>query len=306
MNGFVCLDKPQGITSFIAAARVKRILGEKKAGHTGTLDPLATGVLPVAVGSATRFIELIPDHDKAYRATFLFGKSTDTLDITGNVLSETAVSVKREDVEAVLPLFTGESMQLPPMYSALKKDGVRLYELARQGKEVEREKRKIRIDSLSLVGQNGNEYTVDVSCSAGTYIRSLIFDIGEKLGCPAVMTALTRTKANGIPLEKCVTIEELEKLKNEGRLEEAIIPVDKLLSYPAVYVTKPQTVRFSNGGELDLDRVKCAKTDGLRLVYSPERVFLGVGRVNLESGALEVKKVIPGSQGDTNPGSGGT
>lgn len=297
MNGFVCLDKPQGITSFVAAAKVRRILGEKKTGHTGTLDPLATGVLPVAFGSATRFIELIPDHDKVYRATFLLGKSTDTLDITGNVLCQSKVTVKKEDVEAVLPGFLGESMQLPPMYSALKKDGVRLYELARQGKEVERERRKINIFSLSLVGQNANEYTIDVSCSAGTYIRSLIADIGEKLGCPAVMTALTRTKANGIPLGKCVTIEELERLKNEDRLFEAVIPVDKLLSYPSVSVTKPQAIRFSNGGELDLDRIKCNKTDGFRLVYSPDKVFLGVGEIRTESGVMAVKKVIPGYTG---------
>lgn len=297
MNGFVCLNKPQGITSFVAAAKVRRIFGEKKTGHTGTLDPLATGVLPIALGSATRFIELIPDHDKAYRATFLLGKSTDTLDITGTVLCESEVSVKKEDVEAVLPLFIGESMQLPPMYSALKKDGVRLYKLARQGKEVEREKRKIRIDALSLVGQNGNEYTIDVSCSAGTYIRSLIADIGEKLGCPAVMTGLTRTKANGIGLEKCVTLEELETLKSERRLQEAVIPVDKLLCYPKVFVTKPQAIRFSNGGELDLERIKCDKTDGFRLVYSPEKVFLGVGEIRTESGMMTVKKVIPGYSG---------
>ena len=297
LNGFVCLDKPQGITSFVAAAKVRRILGEKKTGHTGTLDPLATGVLPVAFGSATRFIELIPDHDKAYRATFLLGKSTDTLDITGNVLCQSKVTVKKEDVEAVLPGFLGESMQLPPMYSALKKDGVRLYELARQGKEVERERRKINIFSLGLVGQNANEYTIEVSCSAGTYIRSLIADIGEKLGCPAVMTALTRTKANGIPLGKCVTIEELERLKNEDRLMEAVIPVDELLSYPSVFVTKPQAIRFSNGGELDLDRIKCNKTDGFRLVYSPDKVFLGVGEIRTESGVMTVKKVIPGYTG---------
>ena len=297
MNGFVCLDKPQGITSFVAAAKVRRIFGEKKTGHTGTLDPLATGVLPVAFGSATRFIELIPDHDKAYRATFLLGKSTDTLDITGNVLCQSKVTVKKEDVEAVLPGFLGESMQLPPMYSALKKDGVRLYELARQGKEVERERRKINIFSLGLVGQNANEYTIEVSCSAGTYIRSLIADIGEKLGCPAVMTALTRTKANGIPLGKCVTIEELERLKNEDRLMEAVIPVDELLSYPSVFVTTPQAIRFANGGELDLDRIKCTKTDGFRLVYSPDKVFLGVGEIRTESGVMTVKKVIPGYTG---------
>ncbi|MGN1195304.1 MAG: tRNA pseudouridine(55) synthase TruB [Acutalibacteraceae bacterium] len=295
MNGFVCLDKPQGITSFVAAARVRRILGEKKTGHTGTLDPLATGVLPIATGSATRFIELLPVHDKSYRASFLFGKSTDTLDITGTVLCESEVNVKKEDVLCVLTGFLGESMQLPPMYSALKKDGVRLYELARQGKEVEREKRKINIYSLELVGQNENEYTIDVSCSAGTYIRSLIADIGEKLGCPAVMTSLIRTSANGIPLSRCVTLEELERLKNEDRLSEAVISADKLLSYPAVYVTEAQARRFSNGGELDLGRIRCKKENGLRLVYSPDKIFLGVGEVSLERGALEVKKVV--SQG---------
>lgn len=292
MDGFVCLDKPQGITSFIAAARVRRILGEKKTGHTGTLDPLATGVLPIAVSAATRFIELLPVHDKSYRASFLFGKSTDTLDITGTVLCESEVTVKREDVLSVLPYFLGESMQLPPMYSALKKDGVRLYELARQGIEIEREKRKINIYSLELVGQNENEYTIDVSCSSGTYIRSLIADIGEKLGCPAVMTSLIRTSANGISLDRCVTLEKLEELKAENRLSEAVIPVDKLLAYPAVYVTEAQAKRFSNGGELALERIKCKKSDGLRLVYSPEEVFLGVGEVSLESGAMKVKKVV--------------
>lgn len=292
MNGFVCLNKPQGITSFVATARVRRILGEKKTGHTGTLDPLATGVLPIATGCATRFIELLPVHDKSYRASFFLGKSTDTLDITGTVLSESEVTVKREEVLSVLPGFLGESMQLPPMYSALKKDGVRLYELARQGKEVEREKRKINIYALELVGQNGNEYTIDVSCSVGTYIRSLIADIGEKLGCPAVMTALVRTSANGIPLDRCVTLEELERLKSENRLGEAVIPADKLLAYPEVIVTEAQARRFLNGGELALERIKCKKADGLRLVYSPEKDFLGVGEVSLESGALKVKKVV--------------
>lgn len=297
MNGFVCLDKPQGITSFVASAKVKRIFGEKKAGHTGTLDPLATGVLPVALGAATRFIELIPTHDKAYRASFLLGRTTDTLDITGRVTSESRVTADKEAVADVLKGFVGESLQLPPMYSALKKDGVRLYELARKGEEVERERRKIRIDSLTLAGQNENEYTIEVSCSAGTYIRSLIADIGEKLGCGAVMTALTRTKANGIPLEKCVTVHELEKLKNEDRLCEVIISADSLLAYPKVFVTGAQAKRFSNGGELDLGRIKCERTDGYRLVYSPEGLFLGVGEVNTEGGMLQAKKILPRQEG---------
>lgn len=297
MNGFVCLDKPQGITSFVASAKVKRIFGEKKAGHTGTLDPLATGVLPVALGAATRFIELIPTHDKAYRASFLLGRTTDTLDITGRVTSESRVTADKEAVADVLKGFVGESLQLPPMYSALKKDGVRLYELAKKGEEVERERRKIRIDSLTLAGQNENEFTIEVSCSAGTYIRSLIADIGEKLGCGAVMTALTRTKANGIPLEKCVTLGELEKLKSEDRLCEVIISADSLLAYPKVFVTGAQAKRFSNGGELDLGRIKCERTGGYRLVYSPDGLFLGVGEVNTEGGMLQAKKILPRQEG---------
>ena len=297
MQGLILLDKPENITSFGAVARIKRIASEKRVGHTGTLDPMATGVLPVLLGRATVLSGLLLDADKRYTAAVKLGVSTDTDDITGNIISESQVNITNEQISGALKRFTGILMQCPPIYSALKKDGVRLYELARQGKEVEREKRKIRIDALSLVGQNGNEYTIDVSCSAGTYIRSLIADIGEKLGCPAVMTGLTRTKANGIGLEKCVTLEELETLKSERRLQEAVIPVDKLLCYPKVFVTKPQAIRFSNGGELDLERIKCDKKDGFRLVYSPEKVFLGVGEIRTESGMMAVKKVIPGYPG---------
>lgn len=296
MTGFVFLDKEEGITSFIGAAKMRRIFGEKKAGHTGTLDPMATGVLPIAIGNATRFIELIPSHDKAYRATFILGKTTDTLDITGTVLSENEVKAKKEDVEIALSKFRGENSQLPPMYSAIKKNGVRLYELARQGIEIERESRQVKIYSLELVScdEEKNEYTIDAECSSGTYIRSLISDIGEELSCGAVMTSLRRTKANGILIDRCYTAEELETLKAEGRLSEALVRVDELLSYPKLKVSAPQARRFSNGGALDVNRFGGKKEPGLYRVYSPENEFLGIGEIDSEVTELSPKRVYRG------------
>lgn len=296
MTGFIFLDKEEGITSFIAAAKMRRIFSEKKAGHTGTLDPMATGVLPIALGGATRFIELIPSHDKAYRATFILGKTTDTLDITGTVLSEKEVTAKKADVEKALQKFRGEITQLPPMYSAIKKNGVRLYELARQGIEIERESRKVTIYSLELVSsdEGKNEYVIDVECSSGTYIRSLISDIGEELLCGAVMTSLRRTKANGVSIEKCHTAEQLQKLKDEGRLSEALTRVDEFLSYPKLKVSAPQAKRFSNGGALDTNRFGGKKEPGLYLVYSPEDEFLGIGEIDSEITELSPKRVYRG------------
>ena len=294
MTGFVYLDKQEGMTSFFAASRLRRIFGIKKVGHTGTLDPMATGVLPVALGGATRFIELIESHDKAYTARFLLGKTTDTLDITGQVLSEKEVSCVREDVEKVLCSFRGEISQVPPMYSAIKKDGVRLYELARQGIEIERESRKVTIHSLELTGyQNGNEYEIEVECSSGTYIRSLIYDIGEALCCGAVMTKLRRTKANGISEENCVTVDELQKLKEDGRLESTLHSIDSLITYDKIKVSSAQARRFSNGGALDCQRFGGKKEPGLYCVYSPEGDFLGVGEIDEERKQLSVKKVVP-------------
>lgn len=293
MTGFICVDKPNDITSFVAAAKLRRIFSEKKAGHTGTLDPMATGVLPVALGGATRFIELIPSHDKAYRACFELGKTTDTLDITGELLEQKEVNCCKADVERVLEQFKGSIKQLPPMYSAIKKNGVRLYELARQGIETEREERDVTIYSLCLVSceESRNEYVIDVSCSSGTYIRSLISDIGEALGCGAVMTRLKRTGANGIGIDKCLTFEQLEQMKENGSLSKAVIPVDELLGYKKIKVSAAQAKRFSNGGELDLDRIKCEKKDGYYNVYSPENKFLGVGEISVFKGALKVKRV---------------
>lgn len=291
MTGIIPLKKTENMTSFLAVKRVRGITGEKKCGHTGTLDPMATGVLPVALGGATRFIELLPTHIKAYKATFKLGVKTDTLDIWGEVIEESKETASLEQVLEVLPKFTGKIRQVPPMYSALKKDGVRLYELARQGIEVEREERECEIFKLEISQLSDNEFSLYTECSAGTYIRSLIGDIGDCLNTGATMTSLNRTFACGISEDECITLDELENYRDNNELEKIIVPVDKMLmSYPSITVTKAQGVRFKNGGELLKGRIKGMVPDGFIRVYS-ENEFLGLGESLPESETLTVKRV---------------
>lgn len=282
MNGFVVLDKKAGFTSFQSAAFIKKLYNEKKTGHTGTLDPMATGVLPVALGAATRLIDFLPNSDKAYLARFRLGITTDTLDVTGTVTETRPVTVSEDDIQALLPRFLGEQQQVPPMYSALKMDGKRLYELARKGKEVERAARWIRIFSLTLTGQTGeNEYEIAVDCSKGTYVRSLVADIGEHLGCGAALTFLRRTKANGFVIEDARTEEALAEDPAA-----ALLPADAPFSaLPAVTVSEKQAIRFSNGGALLRDRLKIRTTPAIYRVYAPNDAFLGLGEVHSEEAA---------------------
>lgn len=293
MTGIICLDKPRDMTSFTAVKRVSRILGVKKAGHTGTLDPMATGVLVIMLGHSTRFIELLPEHKKSYTARVRLGLTTDTLDITGKVLSENTVNITFEQLLSVSEQFKGEILQTPPMYSALKKDGNRLYDLARQGIEIPREQRRITVEKLVIRDFDGVEFSMDVTCSAGTYIRSLCDDIGKKLGCGAVMTELRRTEANGFSIENAVTLEELEKFVIEKRVDEIITSVEKaLISYPEITVTLPQANRFHNGGALSYERLHGNFPIGLYRVYSPERKLLGIGEILEEKGDLTVRRVL--------------
>lgn len=293
MTGIILLDKPNNMTSFSAVNRVRRLLSVKKAGHTGTLDPMATGVLPIALSSCTRFIDFLPVHDKAYVAEARLGVTTDTLDSTGTVLSESEVNVTREALEGIIKNYIGTIKQIPPMYSAVSKNGKRLYELARQGIEIEREAREITIYSLSLTSFEKDRFTLSVECSAGTYIRSLIDDIGRDLGCGAVMTALRRTAANGFSIEDCVTLDELQNAVNENRQNEYITPVEKCFDiYPDITVTQGQAKRFSNGGELSCDRLRENSADGIYRVYSPEGLFLGLGEIEPGSEFLKVKRVF--------------
>ncbi len=296
MNGIICIDKPAGMTSFGAVAKVRGITREKKAGHTGTLDPMATGVLPVMLGDATRFLPYLPDSDKGYRASFVLGKTTDTLDITGTVLTECRTDAGTSDILAVLPQFRGVIQQVPPMYSAKSVDGVRLYELARQGAEVEREPCTVEIKQLELIGEENGTFILDVQCSKGTYIRSLIDDIGKKLGCGAVMTALRRTLACGFSLQQCVTPDELQALRDSGSgFDSVLIPTETVLAvYPAVQVTPAQARRFANGGALDINRIHASVEQGTVCRVYGEGEFLGLAQSTQEE--LKPLRLLPHRQ----------
>ena len=287
MNGMVLINKPQDFTSFDVVAVMRKILGTKKIGHTGTLDPMATGVLPLMVGKATRLCDRLPNENKAYKATVQLGLTTDTLDITGTVLSQTQSQITRNQVEALLPRFTGEQMQVPPMYSAVSVNGVRLYNLARQGKTVERKARPIFIEQLTLLDfcEKTQTFTITVSCSKGTYIRSLIDDMGKALGVGATLTALCRTHACGFSLEDCITLEEAKERSPQQLLQ----PVDKALQgYKAVTVTAAQAARFQNGGALDVERLPLSNNaTGMFRVYNPENTLLGLGQ--MQDGQLKIQ-----------------
>lgn len=290
MVGLLLLDKPEGISSFGAAAAVRRIAGEKRVGHTGTLDPMATGLLPILLGQATRLTSLLMDTAKEYEAVLRLGTTTDTLDITGQVLSETPPA-DGEALRAVLPRFTGEILQRPPMYSALKKDGVRLYQLAREGKEVERPERRVTIEGLELLKQIGSaDFLLRVTCSKGTYIRTLCDDIGRALSCGGVMAALRRTRTGGFSVKEAVSLDRLEK---KG-LDLHLLPADRAVAgYPAVRVTAAQAGRFCNGGQLSLQRLTLPdKKASLLRVYNPDGLFLGMGRVDREKEELAVACLI--------------
>lgn len=295
MTGIICVNKEKDITSFGVVAKLRGITGEKKAGHTGTLDPMATGVLPVMFGGATRFLNFLPDSDKGYRATFKLGMTTDTLDITGEVTSQNEVAVNVNDVKNAMRDFVGVIDQIPPMFSAKSVDGVRLYDLAREGKIVEREACKVEIKNLDLVSFDDNEhiYQIDVLCSKGTYIRSLIDDIGKKLGCGAVMTELCRTKAMGFDLSDCVTLAELQERKDSGKgFDDVLIDIERMFDcYKKVRVSPAQSTRFFNGGALDINRVqKNIVPDEICAVYSDKNEFLGLGQRQGEE--LKVLRVL--------------
>lgn len=296
-TGVICLNKNENISSFLAVKKLSRLLGIKKAGHTGTLDPMATGVLVIMLGSCTRFIDFLPESDKIYQANVLLGKKTDTLDITGTVLEEKDVNVTEDEIKKICESFLGETMQIPPMYSAIQKDGVRLYDLARKGIEIEREPRKINIKEISAQDFDGTSFTLDVTCSAGTYIRSLASDIGENLGTGACLTSLCRTKANGFSIDCSLTLEEVDKHIKNGDIDKFILPIENALDfYESVAVSTPQSVRFRNGGELSLERINKNLENGLYRVFSPDNIFLGLGEADTENKILKPKRVFVSSE----------
>lgn len=294
MNGILCMNKPQDFTSFDVIAKLRGILKIKRLGHAGTLDPMATGVLPVFVGTATKACDILPDNEKSYLAGFKTGLITDTQDITGKTVSEFSKRVTKEEIIDILPKFTGSVMQLPPMYSAVSVNGKRLYDLARQGIEVEREKREIFIDEIRLeqFNEDTQEGKLYVSCSKGTYIRTIINDIGELLGCGAVMASLVRLSSGGFKLEQCLSFADVEKARDENRLEELIIPVEKVFSSLArLRLNEVQTRMYKNGVKLDLARVNNIKENvNDYAVYGFDGAFIGTAFPEWEKGVLKVGK----------------
>ena len=295
MQGLILINKPKGITSFGAVAAVRRLCGTKRVGHTGTLDPLAEGVLPVLVGRATSLSSYVTESEKSYTARVRLGVTTDTEDITGTVLTEAPVCVKEETLKTVAESFLVVSDQIPPMFSAIKKDGERLYKLARQGETVEREPRKIEIKEIAVRDFDGAEFYLDVTCSKGTYIRSLCRDIGEKLGCGAVLTELVRTSTAGFSL--CETV-KLDALTQENINDYILSPDKALQKMPYLCVTEKQAVRFCNGGELDISRTGLKDTtDGLCLRIKYNDVLLGIGKVNTQKNSIKVECVVNNKDG---------
>ena len=292
MKGLLLLDKPKEKTSYGAVACIKRISGEKRIGHTGTLDPMATGVLPVLLGRATALSSYLLDADKTYIAKVKLGVVTDTCDITGEVLDRREVNVTNSELLYTISNFIGQIKQRPPMFSALKKDGVRLYELARQGKTVEIPERDIEVYYIKLLSGINAENEIEIECrvSKGTYIRSLARDIGEALGCGATLTELRRTSTSGFDISQCV---ELEKLTPENLGEYLLSEETVVKQFRAVQITEKQAVRFCNGGQLDIVRLKIENPlDGELLRVRFEDKFLGLGAVCLEKEQMAVKCVI--------------
>lgn len=290
MNGIILINKPQNFTSFDVVAVVRRKFGTKKVGHGGTLDPMATGVLPVFIGCATKAVDLLPDSGKSYRAGFRLGLTSDTLDIWGELSEEKPADIGKAALEAVLERFRGEIEQTPPMYSALKVGGRKLCDLARQGIEVERKSRKITISRLDLLEFDGKNGIIEVDCSTGTYIRTLVDDIGKSLGTGAVMTSLCRTRACGFTLSECVSIEELrEKPLDELKL----LSVESVFrDLPAAALDEVQTRMYLNGVRLDADRLaEKPPLDTLLRVYGNGE-FLGVAKVNEERELVSVKRFV--------------
>ena len=282
-NGIIVIDKPQDWTSMDVCAKLRGLFHEKRIGHAGTLDPMATGVLPVFVGRATRAVEFASEGDKEYLAGLRLGTVTDTQDTSGRVLEEHPVSVTGEELEAALAPFRGEIQQLPPMYSAIKVGGKKLYELARKGQEVERQPRPITIEALDLLDQvSPTEYTLRVRCSKGTYVRTLCHDIGQALGCGGALFSLRRTQSAGFSLDQAVTMDQVSAHPAPQQL---LLSVDRYFSrYPALTLRHGTAEKkLRNGNRLTLEG-----QDGVYRVYSRGGDFLALSR--LEQGALTTIK----------------
>ncbi len=285
MNGIIVIDKPKGKTSHDMVYAVRRLTGVKKVGHTGTLDPMATGVLPICIGSAAKAADMLTLSDKRYIAEFTLGKSTDTQDAQGKVTEERDVRCSEDEIREAVMSFVGEIEQVPPMYSALKRNGKKLYEFARQGIEVERAPRKVNIYSIDIIEIDLPRVRIDVSCSKGVYIRTLCADIGEKLGALAYMSELRRIKSGMFSIDESYTEAQLETLRADGGLEDAVIPVDRLFNdLPRITLNEKQKKSVTNGVRMTY---KGAENERYR-VYDKDGAFLCVSKIT--DGRLTLEK----------------
>ena len=299
-HGIINVYKEAGYTSHDVVAKLRGICKQKKIGHTGTLDPDAVGVLPVCLGCATRLCDMLTDKDKEYVAVLRLGITTDTQDATGKVLAEKEVSVSEEEVRAVIASFEGEQLQIPPMYSALKVNGKKLYELAREGKEIKREARPVHFFAIEIKEMQLPFVRFSVTCSKGTYIRTLCQDIGEKLGCGACMQSLIRTRVDRFVLAEAKKLAEIEQYRDEGRLLELVVPVDAVFEmYPAVYVQPDAAKLLDNGNPLypkqtDMsEKLRNKLVDGQKFrVYNAQKMFCGVYNYREQEKRLKPEKIF--------------
>lgn len=304
MNGIICVYKEKGYTSFDVVAIVRKLCGTKRVGHGGTLDPMAEGVLPIFVGTATKAVDYCPDQTKEYRAKMRFGITTDTQDITGTVTATSEIRVGRNAQYLLEQKFRGELLQTPPMYSAVRVNGQRLYDIARKGGEVPREPRPITVYSLKFEEFADNRATFLVSCSKGTYVRTLIHDMGVETGAGAVMTDLTRTRSGNFGLRDCYRLSELkEAYKNGGEdaIEPLLIPVEHLYAgLPRAVLDETQARLFSNGVVLDADRIAFdRKYDGAYRIVDGRNTLLGIGEISEKGDLHVIRRYLGGSAAPT-------
>ena len=296
MNGIVIVDKPQDWTSQDVTARLRRVFNTRRIGHGGTLDPMATGVLPVFVGRATRGVEFFEHAEKIYEATLRLGVMTDTEDITGTVLEQREVSISEDDFLRILPQFRGKIQQIPPMYSALKVNGKKLYELAREGIVIERKARPVTILNIEIKEINLPRVRMEVSCSKGTYIRTLCNDIGEKLAVGGCMKELLRTKVGRFVLEETLTLSDLQKLKEEGRLEEAVFPLEAVFAeLPEIRATEEGLDKLlRNGNPFRYKGIETVSEGDAYRTYSMDGQFIGIYEYSEEKHMFYPRKIFLG------------
>lgn len=292
MDGILVLDKPRGWTSHDVVARVRQLTKIKRVGHTGTLDPMATGVLIVCLGQATRVVEYMVGHDKRYTATVRLGIETDSYDAQGQVVARRPVDVSESALRESLEAFVGDLRQVPPMFSAIKQAGVKLYDLARKGIEVEREPRNMTIHSIDLIGFDPPDATIDVRCSAGTYIRSLAHDLGRRLGCGAHLSMLTRTAAGDFTLAQAVSLEAFEAAVADGSWTTLLRSLDAALSsFPAITLSEDDAVRARHGMTVIAGDILA---NDLVRAYDPSGRIVGVMRFDPARNELRPHKILVG------------